>query len=645
MKLRVFLLCALLAPLTLTPIRGAEIKDTAELFPAETLAYLEVRHPERLSREVAALTKGSSLENLPSTLAEFREKYDNDRNMRWRTMDVAMWGTFFGPEMIAECGRFQGAAVALTGFSQDEGPEVVGVLLAGESNLPTFVVRVILAEQDTMRKIGACEGVTLYREKGEDFRGVRPPAPAPGVPPPPPVIRERGPTYALLPGAIVIGSTTDCVKEVIKRIKGKTADPSLAGLRAFKDAAKQRDKPGLFGYANGNEISQQIDKYLKKEKEHAGPEVATTWASMIKSVVNPAAFRTVAASWTLENGDMELRVDADLDPKQKSPLFELLADKKIQPELLHFLPRDGQVSFTMSLADGDKKLDQLLSVLDAMSKEGALPEERYPGKVIKDLEEKMKFSLAKDLWPNVTAAAVSLGVGEAERHSMPALTIALGAKDADAAKLLQEKTVPKLMGMMFLSGEAEPKATVEKIDGREITHLSAEGITLHCGHHEATLVLGVDAKVVAQALADGSKKAGLLGDAKVAEAVKEVNEAQLVGVWSLGRSLSAFVNFQGTGVARPVRPGGPPPDKDAKPKSGENSLTKQFLKDSDSQAPAVISLVRKPEGLTLQVRQPGLKGFSAKAISYVVETALRRSVGADDGRSLEVSDPVPPAEK
>jgi hypothetical protein len=648
MKMRVLFLSTLLVPLTLAPSFAAEIKDTAELFPAETLAYLEVRHPQALSREAAGLIKGSALENLPATLAAFREKFANDRMRLWETQAVAMLGTMFGPEMIGEFGRLQGAAVGLTGFHPDEGPEIVGIILTGESNIPSLVMRVYLAEDVEIRKVGVCEEVTLFRAKGEDF-GNRPKPPAPGVPPPPPVIRERGPTYAMLPGVIIIGSTTDSVKELIKRVKGKTADPSLAGVRAFKDAAKQRDKPGLFGYANGGEMSQQIDKFLKKEKERLGPEAALHWASVIKSVVNPAAFRTIAASWTLENGETELRVDAVLEPKQSSPLLDLLADKKAPSELMHFLPRDGQVTVAMSLADGDKKMAKLLGVLDALCKEGAQPEESYPGKIIRELEEKMKIDLAKDLWPNVTGAAISVGGGDTDLHGMPSFTIALGAKDADAAKLLQDKVMPKLVGMILLHGESEPKIPTETVQGRDITHFSAEGMNLHFGRHESTLVLGTDPKLVAQGLTGGSKKAGLLGEAKVAAALKDVNDVQLVGVWSLGGTMTAIANSEGTGreIRKPGPPGGapPPPDKNPKPKPEEDPLSKDFLKASDSLPPAVISLVRKPEGMTLQVRQPGLKGFSAKAITYVIETSLKRALGVGNATFEKVGEAIPPDDK
>src|SRR5207244_1673198 len=95
------------------PVR-AEVKDPADLFPSQTLAYLEFREPGRLAKEIGALVKGSVLENLPASIAKFRAEHPS--NQFWMFQSVGMSGIFASPECIAELGRLQGAAVALTGF-------------------------------------------------------------------------------------------------------------------------------------------------------------------------------------------------------------------------------------------------------------------------------------------------------------------------------------------------------------------------------------------------------------------------------------------------------------------------------------------------------------------------------------------------
>jgi hypothetical protein len=498
-------------------------------------------------------------------------------------------------------------------------------------------MRAYLTGDFDVRKVGACEGVTLYRSKRSQF------VKAPPGAFPPPVVKEDGPTYALLPNAIVIGSTTDSVKEVIKRMKGKNADqPSLASSRAFKDASKQRDKPGLFGYASGPEIAAQIDKALKKVQEKgAGAEFSTSWLGLVHSMLNPEGFRAIAASWTLDNGVMELQIDAALDPSKPSPLADLLAGKKADGKLMHALPRDGRFAVTMSLSDGDKKMENLLKIFDAVIKETKEPEERNPRRIIEGMEEKMKLNLAKDVLPKVTGIAMSVGGGEGDKTPGPAFTFAVGAKDADAAQFLQEKALPKILGMIFFGGDNEPKITVETIRGQEIQHFAAGPMTLHGGRNGSTIVVGTDAKLVAEGLNGLAKKTGLFGEEKVASAVKDVDDAQLIGVWSVSRGAVSMVNqMEGTGRVRPVRPGDPPAKPE--PKAGEDPLTKEFLKATESMPPTIISIKRKPDSLTVLARQPAFKTIAAKTIDYIIQGGMERSLKGANAIFDKVDPDLPP---
>ena len=269
------------------PCRAEGPRDTADLFPAQTLAYLEFRQPDRLSREVAALLRGSALDNLPATLAKFREKLGDNNNGFFAYFFLAEFGMFGSPETIAEFGRLQGGAVALTGFSKDMEPEIVGVLLSGTSNAPTFVMRTILSVGGQYRIVGECEGIDLYREKSVEFR----PA-VKGGEQPPPVARIHGPTYALLPDGFIIGSTPDSVKEMIRRLKGKTGDPALSSVAAFRDAAKLRDKPGLFGYADLGALNIQLEEAMKNASASAQFE----W-NRIKSINSTDEYDRALECW------------------------------------------------------------------------------------------------------------------------------------------------------------------------------------------------------------------------------------------------------------------------------------------------------------------------------------------------------------
>src|SRR5262249_30376562 len=156
-----------------------------------------------------------------------------------------VYGTFVCPEALLELSRLQGGAVALTGFFGKEAePEIVGFVQTGDSTFFGITTRFIVTVAE-MHVVGEAEGVAIYPSRHQVF------APAPcGGAAPAPMFREEGPAIAMMPGLIIMGSTADSVREVVRRAKGKNADPTLASVRAFREAARLRDRPGLFGYAD-----------------------------------------------------------------------------------------------------------------------------------------------------------------------------------------------------------------------------------------------------------------------------------------------------------------------------------------------------------------------------------------------------------
>ena len=142
-------------------------RDPASLLPAKTLAYLEVRHPEELCLELARLIKGSALENMPATFARFRSQHPT--NQFWFMQEVAMFSLLLSPETLAEAGRLESAALAVTGFTKDNEPEIVGFVLAGRSNAPTFFLRAYLS-MDDVHIVDEVEKVPLYRGRNETSR-------------------------------------------------------------------------------------------------------------------------------------------------------------------------------------------------------------------------------------------------------------------------------------------------------------------------------------------------------------------------------------------------------------------------------------------------------------------------------------------
>src|SRR5262249_27585556 len=227
------------ALMTVCASARAQMKDAAELLPAQTLACVELRQPARLSREVGALVKGSALEDLPRQLAKKHAEDENDRGFRysWQSQMLGMLSLFLSPEMLDEAARVRGGFIALTGFAKDGTPEVVGVLQSGGSNFPRLYIRRFLSFSGAAL-VGEVEGVPLFREVQYIYSS------KPGGGPPQREQRENGPVLGQMPGLLLFGSSVDSLKEVIRRAKGKNGDVALSSVRAFKDAAALRERPG-----------------------------------------------------------------------------------------------------------------------------------------------------------------------------------------------------------------------------------------------------------------------------------------------------------------------------------------------------------------------------------------------------------------
>src|SRR5260370_308616 len=145
-----------------TSAQQVVVNDPAELFPPDALLYVELTKPAAISDQVAALVRGSVLDDLPAQMQKWHGKH-GARGFVGDTEMFGMFGSFLGPEMLAEVKRLQGAAVALTGVTKSGNPEVVGFVLSGDSNVPGFIMRVALATA-AFRAVGQVEGVSIYRE-------------------------------------------------------------------------------------------------------------------------------------------------------------------------------------------------------------------------------------------------------------------------------------------------------------------------------------------------------------------------------------------------------------------------------------------------------------------------------------------------
>ena len=245
-----------------------EVKDLAELFPTRTVAYVETKDIKAAVKEFRAVLKGSFIDDMPASL----EKFMGDDQDFYRGYESRILALYFSAESLDEISRLKGGALALVDNPKDfhAMPNFLGVLLTGDSNLVHLSARSLL-NFSRMRVVATVEGVKIYREppyrndfrdkfdkvkdKPFDFKDKdldrdekfqvqavddHDMADA----------RHSAPALALMPGAIIIGSQTKEVSDLIRRLKGKNAGPTLASNSEFKKHTNLRKDPGLFAFAN-----------------------------------------------------------------------------------------------------------------------------------------------------------------------------------------------------------------------------------------------------------------------------------------------------------------------------------------------------------------------------------------------------------
>src|SRR5262249_50678541 len=361
MRTRLLLAVVVLALPGTTPARADHIKDPAEVMPAETVAYVELRQPGQLVKEIASLFEGSALGNVPDSLTKLFERGERPRGSE----PLGATGLLFAPEVIRELQRIRGAGVAFTGMGK-MGPEGVAVILPGDSNGPPFLMRAFLAA-GPVRPAGEVEGVKLYQLAlggGARFKqdGPRPPrrpddprtSPPRETKPDPrnlnrgdgkvaeqlgrrddrAVLEERegplpGPVFAMTDEALLIG-TVDAVKDTVSRIKGKAKGETLSGVKTFKEVRTEvGDQPGVFIYADVAGAMALVQKHLP-----GGGDREMAALKGFLELMNLKAFRAAGYGLTLEKGTLRYRELVLLDPDEKSAVLELLPTAAVQKELL-----------------------------------------------------------------------------------------------------------------------------------------------------------------------------------------------------------------------------------------------------------------------------------------------------------------------
>ncbi len=629
--LRRSLLCALAAAILLPAAAVAQpvqVKDPADLFPPDSLFYAEVTKPADLTRDVAAFIKGSVVEDMTLFMSKWREKKGDGYFMASEI--VGMLSAFAGPEALAEFKRMQGAAFAMTGLNKKNEPEWAVVLLAGESNVPNFIMRMFMTVDFQLRSAGIVEGVPIYYERPHVFNRVGPGGAAPPAPMPQEI---TGPIYANPQGAVIVGSSVEAVSDLVKRMKGKEKRLALSGAAGFREAAVMRRQPGLFAFANPGRILEVAEKALKDDD--ALPPIAKR---LVTELVNPKAMRYAAASLTITDGSPNLQLTVQTEAGKSSPLLDLMADQNVSLPMMQASPKDSIGLVTIALGDGEKKFKNLLALAEKIvGDDGPKPSEQ-----IKMIEDQLKVSIGKDICGRIASVTLaSPAKQELPKGAMEVPMLIVNATDAAAAEKL-DQLIPPILGLI-VGDMIEP--ITETIQGQKVRSVPGKAFpwkaSLHYGRSGASLVFGLDRKLVAAAMA-GKVKDSLLSDTKLVEAVKPHENAAIVGFYRWGNLLPdwfAVMGHERRWVNGKMEE--PSPEKVREKSDKLRQSMAGLIKDLP---PLVVSLSRKDDQLVLNVRQRQQVGASAKIIDGLLDAVMSSATNVFEqvGNAVAPAPPPPP---
>lgn len=578
---------ALLLALAGFPARAA---DPAELFPPNTLLYAEVHKPAEVGPLVAAVVKGSVLADGIPFVHDRKDRAKNLRDLNGKP-ELALLALAASPELLAEFGKLGGVAAGLVGFTESGDPELALAVLTGDSPAAGAAARAFLTLTPNLRRVGDVGGVPVfqYRVVSITYDNMGRPQPQNDKPP---TDGPNEPTFAYTPGLFVVGTNKSAVAVVLARFRGTAkADGSLAATPAFKSAAAAHRQAGVFVFADVAGIAAKVEAATKA----SGPVAASDSYAWFQLVANPRAVRTVAGLVRFRDGGLAATLSATFDPAHKSPLLDFLAGSGAKVELLHHAPKPAVLAATVALPEKDRAA-AVVGFLDALAKaEGEIG--RLPGEAVKELEEKLKVSIADGLLGKTRAVTVVMPAKqELPKGVRPLPVLAFHTESAEVAAAWQA-FVPKLVAELSGAEAAEPAS--ETIGGVKVLSLAGTVLPWKAAVHYArkgpVFAVGLDRKIVAAAAA-GEAGASVVG-AGVAEPGDGTALFGTLGPGELLRLLTERPKVEGPVVPVP----GPQPRRNP---DGQFELPQ----DREDEAKALGELLSAFAGLppvTVAVRRAG----------------------------------------
>jgi hypothetical protein len=509
---------------------AAEVTDPATLFPADTLAYVELGKPAATAEAFGKFAEGSVFAESLEFLQGRRDTLTAN-NPTTGIVKAGEISLLASPELLAEFKRLRGIGCALTGFDAKTGrPNVALAVLLGESHAAGLLARHFLASSPMLRRVGKVDGQAIYQYRGLNSRIPGEPMDVEKPEDLMPAAGPNEPTYLYAPGLFVVGSNAPAVADVYRRFTGKETSTNFTAHKEFKAFETVRNQAGLAFFADPASFDKRYTTAKKLTKQ---PLFGSEQYAYLRFLLNLPSANAIVGQWRPEADGYVL----NLQIRGESPLAKLLAGNGAGVGNVSPMPQ-----FNLSLRGTEDKSKAVLNLMDALAKArgeiGALPSERLNEVEIKEIgtllnglnsasliwPDKQSPPKGQPLWPLLVLNGTSAQTTSALDAAMPKLVKFFAALDTEPVPALD--TDPKrgsIRGLAFTLGDQSLRFHYQLQSGNR-------------------LVLGLDPDAVA---------------VKLDEAVAKPLDVALSGLLPLG-SLRKLV-----------------PEKPIAPKTAENPFVKQ----------------------------------------------------------------------
>ena len=610
--------------------------DPAELFPADSPLFIEVRRPGDIARELEALFQGTVLEDVLPAVNKTRDKQKDQPYVD--TYQLGLLGTVLGPELLAEAKRFEGLALGVTGFTKAHEPERAAVLLTGDSHLPGMLMRLQLASRGDLRKVATVEGVDLYQEisnpNGFDNGPIFFPGGAGIVQA---NMTPNGQVYAYAPGRLFFGSTKEAVSALVGRWKGKEKGGSLLSSPAFVEARELRQSAAVFLFADPKVLASQADARRTARDRDID---SVGWAAL-KQAINLDGVRSLAVGFAPNKEAYTAELQIRLDGSKPAPLLDLLSSTKLALPVPALAAKDAGLVVALALPQGAGGGERVLHLADAIAKaSGTLG--ITPTEAVQELEEQAKVRVTADILAKVRGVSLLLPPArDWPTDGLPWPALVFQTEDAQAVATA-ETTVPLLLKLL---GVELVEPTTELVGDQKVRSIAVNGppglAAIHYGSRGKSFAIGADRSLVAAALASPDKLAPLV------EAAAQDACAVMVCPWGPLLPPLYGVSAKPSAVAkeRPRKANTEEKTETAPsnpdPRQAARAAFEDLVRSFEAAPPMVLSVRRDKDLIRLTARQPEPRAAIRKSVDKWVEW-LDRSAELGMRGPFSISDSVWP---